>query len=210
MIGEQLAYFVLDALGPAAASMTEETADLGYRHFIFRLEVTNFQYQVAFQAGLFATRMGYDYDPEGLPGRLDPPPKLETEIAVIDIGRTQIMTIPGELDPALFLGGYDGSYTPDGVPLVDETKENPPDLTMAPGPPYLRDLAREDADYVYLFGLANDEIGYLIPTYDFELAMTLPWIAEAPGDNYQETNSPAQSAWPTIQHYVQELLAWTP
>jgi hypothetical protein len=210
VIGEQLAYFVLDALRPDAGSVTEESADLGYRNFIFRLEVTNFQYHVAFLAGLFATRMGYDYDPDGIPGRLDPPPKLETEIAVIDVGRAQIVTIPGELDPALFLGGYDGSYTPEGVMLVDESKENPPDLTMAPPPPYLRDLAREDADYVYLFGLANDEIGYLIPSYDFELAMTLPWIAEAPGDHYEETNSPAERAWPTIEHYAQELLAWTP
>ena len=177
---------------------------------MFRLPVENLQYQIAFFSGLFATREAYDYDPSRLPGPMDPPPKLETEIAIIDIGRAQIFAIPGELDPALFVGGYDGSFTPAGVPLVTETRDNPPDISMAPGAPYLRDLARADADFVYLFGLANDEIGYLIPAYDFELATTLAWIAEAPGDHYEETVSPSPDAWPTIEGYVQELLVWTP
>jgi len=210
VVGQQMAYFVLDALGPDGGSETEESAELGHRNFVFRLEVENFQYHVAYLAGLFATREAYDYDPMGIPGRLDPLPKLETEIAVVDIGRAQILTIPGELDPALFVGGYDGSYTPDGVPIVTDTRDNPPDLTMAPGAPYLRDLARDDADFVYLFGLANDEIGYLVPAFDFQLAATLEWIAEAPGDHYEETVSPSRAAWPAIEHYMQELLAWTP
>jgi hypothetical protein len=81
---------------------------------------------------------------------------------------------------------------------------------MAPAPPYLRDLARDDADFVYLFGLANDEIGYLIPAYDFQLAPTLPWIAEAPGDHYEETVAPSRDTWPIIEGYIRELAAWAP
>ena len=203
-----MAYFVLNALGPAGGSELEETAELGYRNFVFRLEVENFRFQLAFISGLFPTREAYDYDPEGTPGLLDPPPKLETEIAVVDIGRAQIMSIPGELDPALFVGGYDGSFTPMGIPIVTETRDNPPDLTMAPDGPYLRDLARADADFVYLFGLSNDEIGYFIPAFDFQLG-AIEWIGEAPGDHYEETVSPSREVWPTIEGYMQELLAWT-
>jgi hypothetical protein len=40
-----------------------------------------------------------------------------------------------------------------------------------------------------LVGLANDELGYIIPEYDFELASPLPYINEAEGDHYEETNS---------------------
>jgi hypothetical protein len=96
-------------------------------------------------------------------------PDIRTEVVVIDIGDVSIVGVPGELDPALFLGGYDGTYTPPELMVVDPMRENPVDLSRAPSPPYLRDLAlaaRPDVETVMLFGLFNDEIGYFVPEFD--------------------------------------------
>ena len=120
------------------------------------------------------------------------------------------MTIPGELDPALFLGGYDGSYTPEGLEIVNTSLTNPPELSEAPAPPYLRDLMRDDAELYCAFGLTNDAVGYLVPPFDYELNEVIPYIAEAEGDHYEETNSLGPESWPTINAALTALLAWTP
>src|SRR5690606_33887996 len=127
------------------------------------VRIENRRYHIAYLSGLF-TRQLYEFDPER-PIRSGNLPSVLTEIAVVDVGAAQMITAPGELDPALFVGGYDGSYTPDGIPIVDPSAENPPDLSMAPPPPYLRDLAREDATQVWLLGLTQDFLGYFIPPF---------------------------------------------
>jgi hypothetical protein len=165
--------------------------------------------QIGASIGLFPTRALYNYDETRPISRFNEP-DVKTEVAIIDIGRTQIIAVPGELDPALFLGGYDGSYTPEGEPIVDMTRENPPDLSMAPPGPYLRDLARPDAEHVTIFGLANDEIGYFVLPFDYELAAGLPYIAQPAGDHYEETNSVSPHAWPDLAETLERLLAWTP
>lgn len=208
-VGSQLAYFVLSALGSDGGSVTDETADLGLRRHRFFMTVQNRAYHIAFEQGLFVREI-YNYDPSL---RIRPgfnEPQVLTEIAVIDVGRAQMISIPGELDPALFVGGYDGSYTPEGLPVVDETAVNPPDLSMAPPPPYLRDLARDDADQVWVLGLTNDFLGYFIPEFDYELGSGLPYIAEAPGHHYEETNSIGEDGWPRLHGKLVELLAWRP
>ncbi|MCC7537978.1 MAG: hypothetical protein IT379_17260 [Deltaproteobacteria bacterium] len=206
--GTQLAYHALAALrGDGVVS--DETAALGFRTRSFFVDVQNRGYHIAFVTGLFQ-REAYNWDPERalIPGRNEP--DILTEVSVIDIGRAQIITIPGELDPALFVGGYDGGYTPEDRPVVDTTLENPPDLSMAPEPPYLRDLAREDAEMVLLFGLTQDMLGYMVPEFDYELDATAPYIEEAPGDHYEETNSVGIDGWPTIRRQIEGLLAWRP
>ncbi len=207
-VGTQVAYFVLRALGDGGGSITEETAPLGFRRHRFFLKIQNTRYHIAFQQGLFVREV-YNWDPSRpiRPGRNEP--DVLTEIAVLDVGRAQLITVPGELDPVLFLGGYDGSYTPEGSPVVDTTRENPPDLSQAPPPPYLRDLARSDADQVWLLGLTNDFLGYFIPEFDYELA-ELPYLVEAPGSHYEETNSIGEDGWPRVRRKLEELLAWTP
>jgi hypothetical protein len=208
-VGTQLAYFVLTALGDGGGSVTDDTAAVGFRNREVYLDVKNTMYHIAIGLGLFPTRMGYNFDPSRPISRANEP-DLRTEVAVIDIGRMQIMAVPGELDPALFVGGYDGSYTPEGVLIVDTAQENAPNLAMAPAGPYLKDLARADAEYVALFGLANDEIGYFVLPWDYQLNSALPYLAEAPGDHYEETNSIGPDGWPDLDAALRALLAWTP
>lgn len=208
-LGSQLAYFVLRALGPDGGSITEESAELGFRRYRFFMTIENRRYHIAYQQGLFVREV-YNFDPARPIRAGINEPDIITEIAVVDVGRAQMITAPGEVDPALFVGGYDGSYTPEGLPVVDTTRENPPDLSMAPGPPYLRDLAREDADQVWLLGLTNDFLGYFIPEFDYELGPGVPYLTEAPGSHYEETNSIGQRGWPRLHDKLRQLLEWRP
>jgi hypothetical protein len=207
-LGTQLAYYALAALGPDGGSVTDETADLGFRTVRFTVRVENRRYHIGFLNGIFAREL-FNFDPD-LPIRPGNIPDLITEVSVIDVGRAQMLTAPGELDPALFVGGYDGSYTPDGIPVVDTSQENPPDLSLAPDPPYLRDLARDDADQVWLLGLTNDFLGYFVPPFDYQLHDAAPYLLEAPGDHYEETNSVGERAWPRIGRKLTELIQYEP
>ncbi len=208
-MGSQVAYHVLGALADGGGSTTDETAALGLRTRTFFVDVQNTGFHIAISQGLF-DREGENWDPTRpiIPGENEP--DLLTEVTVIDVGRVQMISAPGELDPVLFLGGYDGTYTPPGVPIVDPENENPPDLSMAPSGPYLRDLARSDAEHVWLLGLTNDFLGYLIPEFDYVLDETTPYLAEAPGDHYEETNSVGIDGWPRIRSQLEALLAWRP
>ncbi len=207
-VGEQMAYFVLDALDEDGGSETDETADLGFRNRRLFLDVQNAGFHIAILNDLFV-RQAYDWDPEQV---LSPSnqPDVETEVAIIDIGRMQILWMPGEIDPALFVGGYDGGYTPEDTVIVDTEVENAPVLAMAPPAPYLRDLAREDADWVALVSLGNDQIGYLLPEFNFVLDRRQPYIEQAAGEHYEETNSVGKDAWPRLQQETEALLAWRP
>ncbi|MBK8170766.1 MAG: hypothetical protein IPK60_10560 [Sandaracinaceae bacterium] len=210
VLGERLAQFVLTALGDSSGSVTDETAALGFRNYEFLVTIQNRAYHIGFQQNLFH-RPTLNNDPE-LPIRPGyNEPQINTEIAIIDIGRSQIITVPGELDPSLFVGGYDGAYTPEGhTPLDPGRTENPPDLTMAPAAPYIRDLARDDAEYVYLFGLAQDQLGYFVPPYDYELSRASPYLIQPEGSHYEETNSIGIDGWPRIADKLTQLLAWRP
>ena len=60
----------------------------------------------------------------------------------------------------------------------------------------------------FLIGLANDELGYIIPPYNFERNDRSPiHQPEPPGDHYEETNSLGIEAAPRIVGAIEELLA---
>ncbi|MEM9071644.1 MAG: hypothetical protein AAGE52_24260 [Myxococcota bacterium] len=208
-IGEQVGYLVLRALGEDGGSTTEDEAPLGFRYRQVVLDVENRRFHSALLFDLFP-RSTFNWNETGtlIPGMNEP--DIITEVAVLDIGRASMLLIPGELDPALFVGGYDGSFTPEGTPVVDTARENAPDLSGSPEGPYLRDLMREDASQRWVIGLANDQIGYFIPEFDFKLATSRPYVDEAPGAHYEETNSIGESGWPRIKQALEDVLAWTP
>jgi hypothetical protein len=213
-IGSQIGYFVLRSLRGGAPAMTapvrDTTAALGFRRRSFYLTVENTQYHIGINAHIF-DRPSFFWDMTRPISRTNLP-QIASQVAVIDIGRSQIITAPGELDPILWLGGlempYD--YTPMGTPIIDPSNPNPPNLVMRPHAPFLRDLARSDAEYVYLFGLTEDFLGYFVPEFDYQLAMVGPYINQAPGDHYEETNSVGPNGWPTVRDQMQQLLAWHP
>jgi len=209
-VGAQLAWIALRALGPAGGSTTDDNAAIGVRSKRFLVDVENVGYHIGILFRVFYPRATFNWDESRTIVAGFNEPDLQTEVALVDVGRAQMIAVPGELDPALFLGGYDGSYTPVGQPLVDTAAENPPDLSRAPGPPYVRDLARPDAEHVWLLGLTGDEIGYFVPEFDYQLDARMPYIDEAPGHHYEETNSIGASGWPRVRANLEDLLRWRP
>lgn len=76
---------------------------------------------------------------------------LKSEVGVLTIGELQIALVPGELFPELFYGGY----------LGKEEAANP-DIEPEPT---IRDYMKGETNLV--FGMANDELGYIVPENDF-------------------------------------------
>lgn len=100
-----------------------------------------------------------------------------TELCLLKLGDILITLIPGEIFPELVLGGMFARTVKDAV-----------------NPRPLKDIAAEYGyDSLLLIGLANDELGYIVPPSDFLLNEKLPYIERTRDsrgeDHYEETNS---------------------
>jgi hypothetical protein len=101
---------------------------------------------------------------------------IQTEVDYVqlrsgDTAVAEILTIPGEIYPELVNGGiarYVGA-----------------DFPEAPLEPVLREQLK--STYQFIFGLGNDEIGYLIPKAEWDEEP--PWLENAPVPWYGEVNS---------------------
>ncbi len=63
---------------------------------------------------------------------------------------------------------------------------------------------------MWLLGLTNDYLGYLVPEYNYQLSTRTPYFEEADGDHYEETNSVGVNGWPTIRRELEALLTYRP
>jgi hypothetical protein len=196
-IGQLLGEIALDAV----ANGDEVTGPaLRFASKRFRASVVNESFKLMFQSGVL-DREVFNAD---MPGKEE----IETEMALVELGPIQLLTVPGELLPELAIGGYDGSHiNAPGVPLIDPMNPNPPKVDQAPTGPYIKD--RMTSTYRWIIGLGNDELGYIIPEYNFELAKQNPWLDEAEGDHYEETNSLAPNMATIVDGYADLLIAWS-
>ncbi len=129
-------------------------------------------------------------------------PWVETEVSRIRLGPVDMLGIPGELFPELAVGGFDGSRS-FGHAFIKPDNPNPPGIERAPRGPYLRErLGRHG----WVVGLANDELGYLVPGYDFQAAPTRSMTPKPAGTHYEETNSIGPSATRIVLDAAEELL----
>jgi Neutral/alkaline non-lysosomal ceramidase, N-terminal len=204
--GEGIAPFVFDALDAAKGGdvVSDAAPKLSFRTTKFMVHVDNIAFQTAGQIGLFS-RQFCCYDKKK-PLLGDNVPSISTEVAYIRIGdHVSIITIPGELCPELFIGGYDGSAAYNWQ-FIDQSQPNAPPVAMAPKPPYLRDVMDGDYKHRMVFGLSVDFLGYIVPRYNFVLDPTAPYLAEAQGDHYEETNSLGPRAEPEIVGTARQLV----
>jgi hypothetical protein len=81
-------------------------------------------------------------------------PEIETDVYAITIGDAQMVTTPGELFPEVFYGVEKHRRT--DCPAAD---------TRQPAEPAVRD--RMKAKYKFIIGLCPDELGYIVPRYDW-------------------------------------------
>ncbi len=136
-------------------------------------------------------------------------PWIRSRVTYLQVGPVAMISAPGELHPELWIG-TDPRYSW-GQPTLTETV-NRPDLAMGPQPPYLRDLMlmNPDVRYAFVGGLTEDFLGYIVPAYNYVVNPVVPYLAEAMGEHYEETNS----VGPEVERYLngpmRELARWRP
>jgi len=183
-----------------------DTPVLRFRTKTLLVPVENRGYHLLLNLGVI-DRQGYNYDEDSLIDEGNQP-DLMTEVSVIELGELSVLTLPGELLPELAIGGYDGSNTGPLQELSDPTDPYAPQLSEAPSGPYLEDLMPGSVHMI--FGLANDEIGYFIPDYNYRVDESNPFLEEAPGSHYEETNSTGPSVTGLIVGTASALLEFIP
>lgn len=109
---------------------------------------------------------------------------LTTEVSVVRLGALGLTLVPGELFPEL-VQGTGKAEDPQGI--------------VALGQAY-------GLEKMLILGLANDEIGYIVPPSDFVLDEELPYVQEAEGDHYEETNSVGPNCAADLVRALEEAL----
>ena len=202
-LGNVMAELTLQAV---AEAVPVPAPNLGFAVQTLDVPIENVLFQAAFQSGMFDRNLTNYEDGEVL----DPykTPLVKTEISTLDLGNVRMQSVPGELLPELAIGGYTDPNQPytDLETMISEDNPNPPDLSQAPEGPYMKD--RMAAEHNWIIGLANDELGYFVPAYNYKLDETSPYFNQAEGDHYEETNSLGPSAYPIIEEEINRLLDW--
>jgi hypothetical protein len=206
VLGTNLARRALELL--SAEGETVSDLPLSYRTAKFHALVQNTAFQAAFIIGLLAPHDITGFDPEQPVGPGNEP-WIPLRATYLQVGPLAIITTPGELHPELWVGGYDGSWSW-GWPMLDPSLPNSPNLADSPRGPYLRDIVLENPGvrFPVLAGLAHDFIGYIVPSYNYVLHPTSPYIDEAEGEHYEETNSLGPLVEQHVHHSVMDLAAW--
>lgn len=183
-VGRNVARLGLQALARDGVDVTD--ASLSYRTAEIFARVENQRYAIAYNQRLFDRELLY-WDPRRPLGRNNLA-WVRSRVTYLQVGPVATITAPGELHPELWIG-YDARWSW-GRPVLTETA-NRVDLSMAPSGPYLRDvmLANPGVRWAFVSGLSEDFLGYIIPRFNFVVNPVLPYIAEADGDHYEETNS---------------------
>ncbi len=205
-IGRGVGAFVARAMDPAKGGdvVTESAPRLEFRVARFPVHVENVYLITAGELGLIP-RDFYGAD-ENKPKGIGNAPIIDTEMAYIRIGEhVSIMTMPGELLPELFIGGYDGSAAKNWL-FIDESELNAPPVMNAPKPPYLRDIMDGAAAHRMIFGLTQDFLGYIVPQYNFVVEENAAYVLEAAGDHYEETRALGPLAEPELVGTARQLV----
>lgn len=121
---------------------------------------------------------------------------IRTEMTYMEIDTLPLLFLPCELFPEL---AYGGALSAEGSATGQGPEVNPPLLVDIAG--------RED---LVIFGLSNDEIGYVLPPNDFWLNEDKPYL-DAGRDrlsrrHYEETNSAGPATAAAIANTFQRVM----
>ncbi len=120
---------------------------------------------------------------------------MKTEISYLEIDTLKILMLPCEIFPELVYGGY----------LSAEESATGYGAEINPAP-----LQEIIGDEVMVIGLANDELGYVLPPNDFILNEETPYFENARDihnrRHYEETNSMGPETAPKIAETVAEII----
>lgn len=115
--------------------------------------------------------------------------KLRTELAVMKVGPISLVAIPGEIYPEIVNGGIEN---PEGADFKISPVEIPAIREMMP------------RKYKFVLGLANDEIGYIIPRSQWDTKA--PFAYGKDKAQYGEGNSTGPETAPILHRNIQEML----
>ncbi len=118
------------------------------------------------------------------------PCNARSEVDVVRIGDVEIVTVPGELYPEIADGGIETPQGADYFPLA------PVEV-----PPLRKEVM--DGKMRMMIGLANDEIGYIIPKSQWDAKAP---HAYRPGGQYGEENSGGPEVAGVVHHAAMNLL----
>ena len=113
---------------------------------------------------------------------------MRTELAVLRMGSLSMVTIPGEAYPELINGGIEA---PEGNDFGIGPTELPV-REMMPG------------KYKFVFGLANDEIGYILPKSQWDVKA--PYTYNREDSPYGEENSLGPETAALLHASLKEML----
>jgi len=115
---------------------------------------------------------------------------LQTEIGVLRVADVEMLLVPGEIYPELVVGG------------IQDPQDPGADFEAAPREPALEGMLT--AEHRLVIGLANDEIGYILPRSQWDTAA--PFAYERDEPQYGEINSVGPSTAPLLTHAFTNLL----
>jgi len=178
-LGNQLVRRLLDAAG-TNTSPAAGIVPLAVQARTLRVPLENRNFLLAGMIGLLDRGHG----PWG---------QIRTEVAVLRIGDASVACIPGEIYPELVNGGV---VRAPGGDFDIEPLEVPPIRDLMPG------------RVKFLFGLANDELGYIIPKSQWDVRP--PHLFGADRAPYGEINSAGPDTAYVLHSAIRELapLAW--
>ena len=197
-IGYNVAAMALSQLQENPVEISDPNLSFGTAEFFARVD--NVQFHTALFGLKLFNRAVYGYD-LSQPVSENNMPHTLTRVSIIRLGELTLFTVPGELFPELAVGFADEHSF--GQTKINPDNPNPPDLDSAPEGPFLKEIV--PGEHIFLIGLGNDELGYIVPPYDFKLHESAPYFDEAPGDHYEETNSTGIALVPVLFETISEL-----
>lgn len=206
-IGEGAADALIAAFESSESVFTEAAPQLEVRRKRFMLGTTNFVFALGFSLG--AVRRDV-FDPQGrkmnrerinqlsLEEARAGAIQIQTEVNHITLGPIEILTVPGELYPELWLAKPDGSVyleAPDNADYPEAPFETPLVLEMP------RSTRRK-----IIINQANDGLGYIIPKRQYD---EQPPHAYKPNGQYGEQNSLGPDTAPKLNAAVRAMYELT-
>ena len=172
--GNTLAMLTLDAMQDPSEIVDSTAISLVVRTLV--LPIKNYLFKLATAFGVLD---------RGTAGWM----KMRTELAVFKLGPVSFVTVPGEIYPEIINGGVEA---PDGQDFKIDAVEVPPVRDLMPG------------KFKFVIGLANDEIGYIIPKSQWDKKAPFTYGREK--SPYGEINSPGPETAPSLHSNLVEML----
>ena len=119
--------------------------------------------------------------------------KTRSEVAAVKLGPVTFLAMPGEMYPEIVNGGIEA---PEGQDFKISPVESPSLRELMPG------------DYKFVIGLANDEIGYIIPKSQWDIEP--PFAYGKKSDQYGEENSLGPETAPLLYKEYKKILSELP